>query len=136
MNGESLRWTVPEGSDSLTVELRAEDGQSVFSRTALAGDSLAAQLSPGRYRYRAQAFVGARAVSAAEGPAEVEAVSDELLPRPRVSLEPAAAAAALPDVDAQRSGGYRGLATLGWPYLIIIALFCGEWALRRWSGLR
>lgn len=135
MQGESLRWIVPEGSDSLTVELRGESGESVFSQTAPSGDSLATGLSPGRYRYAARAYVGTRAVSVAEGPAEVEAFSQELLPGPRASFESVTAATGA-DVDARRSGGSRGLATLGWPYLILIALFCGEWALRRWSGLR
>jgi hypothetical protein len=135
MRGAPLRWTVPEGSDSLTVELRAENGESVFGQTAIAGDSLSAWLSPGRYRYSARAYVGARALSAAEGPVEVEAFSEELSPRPRVSLE-SIEAATQEDVGTRRSGGSRGLATLGWPYLILIALFCGEWALRRWSGLR
>ncbi len=135
MQGESLRWTVPEGADSLTVELREASGESVFSQTALAGDSVSAGLSPGRYRYAARAYVGSRALSVAEGPAEVEAFSEELLPRPRASFESVAAATGA-TVDARRSQGSRGLATLGWPYLILIALFCGEWALRRWSGLR
>ncbi len=135
MHGESLRWTVPEGTDSLTVELLAEDGEAVFSRAAAAGDSLDARLSPGLYRYRARAYLDDRAASATEGPAEVEAFSEELLPRSKMSLA-LDTVATREEVWARRSGGSRGLATLGWPYLVLIALFCAEWALRRWSGLR
>jgi hypothetical protein len=133
--GESLRWIAPEGTDSLTIDLVAESGESAFSQTVAAGDSVSARLSPGRYRYRAQAYVDTRQASAAEGPVEVEAFSEELAPRPRVSLEPLAPETQ-EETRASGSGGSRGLATLGWPYLILIALFCAEWALRRWSGLR
>jgi hypothetical protein len=133
--GESLRWTVPEGSDSLNVQLMTAGADTVFQQTAVAGDSLAARLPPGRYRFRARAYLDTRVAAATEGPAEVEEFSEELLPRSRPSLEPAAEMMAV-NAEARGPRGSRGLATLGWPYLVLIALFCAEWALRRWTGLR
>lgn len=133
--GESLRWKAPEGSDSLSIELRVESGVAFLHETAVAGDSLVARLPPGRYRYRAQAYRSGRVASAADGPVEVEEFSAELLPRPQPDLG-SAEEARREGAGARPSQGVRGLATLGWPYLILIALFCAEWALRRWSGLR
>jgi hypothetical protein len=132
--GEELRWTVLEGLDSLTIVLQTEDGQEAFAGTAAAGDSLAVSLPPARYRYRARAYRDEGVVAAAEGPAEVEAFSDELLPRP-ISLSAEVMAATSVAAPSGGAGQSRGLATLGWPYLVLIALFCAEWAVRRVSGL-
>jgi hypothetical protein len=133
--GGALRWASPSDADSLALELLTTNGEAVWRRVVIAGDSVAAFVPPGRYVYAARAYRDGRLVASAEGPAEVEEFARELLPSARVSLaelvESASAATAAP-ADGQR----RGLATLGWPYLILIALFCAEWAVRRFSGLR
>lgn len=133
--GESLRWAVPAGSDSLNVLLLMEDADTVFRQTAVAGDTVIARLSPGRYRFQARAYLDSRVAGTTEGPAEVEEFSEELLPRSRPSLEREGEAVRETEATRQPRGS-RGLATLGWPYLLLIALFCAEWALRRWTGLR
>ena len=38
--------------------------------------------------------------------------------------------------QADSPAGERRLATLGWPYLLLIMLFCAEWIIRRRIGLR
>jgi hypothetical protein len=132
--GEELRWTVLEGLDSLTIALQTEAGQQAFAGTAMAGDSLAVSLPPARYRYRARAYRNDAVVAAGEGPAEVEAFSDELLPGV-ISLTAGLVIPTSVAAPSDGAGQSRGLATFGWPYLVLIALFCAEWAVRRVSGL-
>jgi hypothetical protein len=129
--GEALAWAVPSRTDSLTVELADEDSTVVWSGSAVPADTLSVSLPPGRYRYRARAHGGGQ-VTAASGPVEVEVFTRELLPAPTELLEPGGVVAAVGEADV----GRRGLATLGWPYLVLIALFCAEWAVRRLIGLR
>ncbi len=132
--GEPLRWAVWEEADSLQLTLVDERGDSIWTGSAGRGDSVAVRLPAGRYQYRAQAYREDRVAAAGEGPAEVEAYSEELLPRAGVTE--------VQDAEADRGrpgagrGARRGLATMGWPYLLLIALFCAEWALRRFIGLR
>ncbi len=132
--GEPLRWAVPIEADSLKVTLVDAVGDSIWEGHAAEGDSVAARLPAGRYRYRAQAYREDRVAATGQGPVEVEAYSDELRPRPGFTR--------LEDVEVDRGrtgagrGGRRGLATMGWPYLLLIAVFCAEWALRRFIGLR
>jgi hypothetical protein len=133
--GRPLSWRVPDAADSLLLEIERE-GSAVAWRGAVAGgDSAAVALAPGRYRYVARAYRGGRVTAATEGPAEVEEFSAELLPAPGESLRDALQAAAPPEVPGPLRRPRR-LATLGWPYLVLIALFCAEWAVRRFSGLR
>ena len=73
---ESLRWTVPEGSDSLNVQLLTQEGDTVFQQSAMAGDSVTARLTPGRYRFRARAYLETRLAGVTEGPVEVEEFSE------------------------------------------------------------
>ncbi len=135
--GELLRWVTPGAGavDSLVVELSGEAAGEPVRLTAAAGDSLAVQLSPGRYRYVARAYRGGRlAAVAARGPVEVEAFTPELLPFAGALLAELEADEALR--TGSSAGRRRRLATLGWPYLLLIALFCAEWAVRRVIGLR
>ncbi len=131
--GEPLRWDVPPGVDSLAVVLRNEDGVPSGSAVATAGESLGLGAPPGVYRYRARAYRDGSVVRSAEGPAEVEEFNTELLPT--VAVPPA-------DLTVRLAGSgrtavhRRGLASLWWPYLVLVALFCAEWAVRRFSGLR
>jgi hypothetical protein len=132
--GEELKWTTQEGLDSLAIALQTEDGLEAFAGTAAAGDSLVVSLPPARYRYRARAYRDEGVVAAAEGPVEVEVFSDELLPKP-VSLTAGLVTPTSRVSPTEGAVQSRGLATFGWPYLVLIALFCAEWAVRRVSGL-
>lgn len=133
--GEPLRWRAPERIDSFTVELSASDPGTVWRGVAAGGDSLATVMPPGRYRHTSRAYRDGRVAASAEGPVEVEEFSRELLPASGAPSPEFLAAEARAHVG-RPAAGSRGLATLGWPYLILIALFCGEWAVRRVSGLR
>jgi len=100
---------------------------------AAAADSLVTAAPPGRYRYVARGYREGRVAASAQGPVEVEEFSRELLPGAAV----AESLTAVTPAPVQRSAdGSRRLANSGWPYLILIALFCGEWAVRRRRGLR
>ncbi len=132
--GEALRWRAPGGIDSLTVELDGAEAP-LWRGVAGPGDTLAAHLEPGTYRFRARAHRGETVAASAEGPAEVEEYSRELLPRPAASLDELVAGGG-PAPDQPGAGRPRHLATLGWPCLLLIALFCAEWAVRRYIGLR
>jgi hypothetical protein len=63
---------------------------------------------------------------------DVTAVSSEMLPA-GVVPEPATRNAAL---AAAGDGTGRPLRTSPWPYLLVVGLLCGEWVVRRRSGLR
>jgi hypothetical protein len=130
--GEPLEWITPIAADSVVVELSAA-GQRAYVGAAGAGDTLSKVLEPGIYRYVARAYDGGNVAAAAEGPAEVEPFNSELLPGGGPTLDYSQDVAAA-GRDARRSA--RPLASMSWPYLLLIALFCGEWAVRRFSGLR
>ncbi|KPK80805.1 MAG: hypothetical protein AMS25_08660 [Gemmatimonas sp. SM23_52] len=132
-NGEPLQWRAPERVDSLVVELSASDSGLLWRGVAAAADSLVTAAPPGRYRYVARGYREGRVAASAQGPVEVEEFSRELLPGAAV----AESLTAVTPAPVQRSAdGSRRLANSGWPYLILIALFCGEWAVRRRRGLR
>ncbi len=129
--GEPLSWVVPSRADSLVVELSDQDSTVVWSGSAGPTDTVGVFLPPGRYGYRARAHAE-ESQTTATGPAEVERFARELLPTPTTVVDAADVTTGAGDGDA----GRRGLATLGWPYLVLIALFCAEWAVRRLIGLR
>jgi hypothetical protein len=129
--GEALVWAVPGGVDSLVIEFVDEDSTVVRSGSAVPAGTLSVSLPPGRYSYRARAYAAER-VATATGLAEVERFTRELLPAPAAIVDAAEVTAGAGDGDI----GRRRLATLGWPYLVLIALFCAEWAVRRLIGLR
>ncbi|UCF21252.1 MAG: hypothetical protein JSU87_07685 [Gemmatimonadota bacterium] len=131
--GESIEWLTAPSLDSMSVEVRETEGAVVWSGSALEEDSLEVALPPGRYVYRAQAWRGGAAVSSAQGPVEVEEFSREFLPGASVTAD-STAATFVAGESAEAHG--RGLATLGWPYLLLMALFSAEWVVRRLSGLR
>lgn len=132
--GEALRWPVRVDADSLRVTLVDELGDTIWAGSAGTNDTLAVRLPPGRYRYFARASREDRIAGAADGRVEVEAYSPELLPRAELTLPEGLISDR--QRQAARRGDRRGLATLGWPYLLLIAVFCAEWALRRFIGLR
>jgi hypothetical protein len=131
--GEPLVWLPPADVDSLVVALNAAE-QPVVIASAAGGDTLSERLAPGSYTYIARAYKSGEVVEVAEGPTEVEAFSRELLPR---EASATATTEDFPSPPRENGGGSgRPLASLGWPYLLLIALFCGEWAVRRLGGLR
>ena len=71
----------------------------------------------------------------ASGSVDVEEFNPELLPGWEVTAPELALSAGADDREL-RSAGERRLATLGWPYLILLALFAVEWIVRRRIGLR
>ncbi len=132
---QPFRWSVPVGTDSLAVELRSAEDELVLRAVAAMDDSLATRLPPGRYQYAARAYRSGRVVASASGPVEVEQFSRELLPGSDAAVEGLLELAAVQRSRDRDSRQHR-LATLGWPYLLLIALFCAEWVLRRFIGLR
>ncbi len=146
--GEPLRWVAPPSVDSVTLEMRSDTaggGGGVVLQEAIApADSFEAFLPPGRYEYSVRAFRSGRAAAAATGTVEVERFSPELLPSAPATLVGQggqAGAAGVGSSEATASpadspAGERRLATLGWPYLLLIMLFCAEWIIRRRIGLR
>ncbi|NIR46138.1 MAG: hypothetical protein GWN99_17055 [Gemmatimonadetes bacterium] len=131
--GRPLRWLVPSAADSLAVELSRLDSETVRRAAGAGGDTLELTTPPGRYLYRSTVFRGGEAIASGSGPAEVESFSSELLPRPVDELEAPGAGA---DAPVRVAGRTRRLATVGWSYLLLIVLFCAEWAVRRFIGLR
>lgn len=129
-SGERVAWWVPAaGADTLRLEIRGADGaallDTLLARTA--GTSTR-PLPPGTYGYRATS--GGRLLG--EGRLDVEARSDEMLPRP--------VAPALPPVPARGpgSGGAPGtpLGSGPWPWLLVLVLLSAEWVGRKRVGLR
>jgi hypothetical protein len=128
-----LRWNVPPVTDSLVVEISGAD--TLIRVAAAAPDPLEVRLEAGSYRYIARAYRSDDLVASAAGPVEVERFVPELLPRAKVTLVQRLDFANDPNAgDLGRR--QRRLATLGWPYLLLILLFCSEWAVRRFIGLR
>ena len=134
--GEPMRWVAPGvAADSLQVQLTDAAGRTLSSTvTPQRGDTaLTAALPPGHYRYAARAFGGGSEIARASGPLSVESYSREFLAAPQNLSELRSGPAAL--AGAARGGG-RPLHAFIWPYILLIALLCAEWILRRRWGLR
>jgi hypothetical protein len=127
--GEALTWAAPTFADSISVVVTGEDSVAWRGATA-GGDSLNAYLPPGRYEYTVSTHRSGRPAQSSRGPVEVEEFNTELLPRRAVVVE-----GSFSGERGNRFESGRGLAALGWPFLIVIALFCAEWAVRRMNGL-
>lgn len=131
-------WRMPsEGPDSVRLEIRAVAGEpvldTVLERT---GGALTPPLSAGTYAFRAT--WGEQALG--EGRFDVEARSEEMLPRPAApgpvgAPGPGAGAGGAGSQDAGPSGG-APLRTSPWPYLLVLVLLSAEWVGRRRAGLR
>ena len=87
------------------------------------------ELAPGEYRY---AVLDGQADTIGAGRFDVNAATAEMRPD-RVEPEAPVRSAA---VTAGSAGVGRPLRTSPWPYLLVILLLCGEWIVRRRSGLR
>ena len=132
-----VSWSVPADSAQLRLVVTSTDSVAagaadsiVVDTTVTGGAGISTGvLPPGAYRYvvtdEGGSLVG-------EGRFDVAAATGELIP-PAEEPEPAAGAG-LPVVGAEAPG--RPLRTRPWPYLLVIGLLCGEWIVRRRSGLR
>lgn len=92
-----------------------------------AGRAVTGALPPGHYRYRARTASG----EAATGELTVESYSPELLQ----AVRPLDGGAEERGVGGRSREG-RPLHTVPWPYILVVALLCAEWVLRRRWGLR
>jgi hypothetical protein len=150
--GRPLRWVVPADTDSVLVSLRggpgAADGQTDGGRpdakpaaldtvlVAVDGVAVQAPQPPGHYHYAVRAYGASPEPATGAGELTVERYSPEFT-RPARALGQAAGEPGADRADAvagARPG--RPLRSMGWPYLALVALLCGEWVLRRRWGLR
>lgn len=132
----AVRWLAPGiAADSLVLALRDARGRTSRARlVAERGDTMSsAPLQPGHYSYDVRAFSAGREVARSSGPLTMESYSPEFM-RGRVDLdELKRAPAALAGANAAAG---RPLHTYSWLYVLIVALLCAEWILRRRWGLR
>ena len=126
--GERLSWQTL--GDSASLRVRVESGDGVAVDTTLAGTPIASinPLPPGTYDYTTLTEGGDTLSS---GRFDVAGNSLELLPAPEEPELPLRGAAL-----GWSDGGGRPLRTSPWPYALLILLLCGEWIVRRRSGLR
>lgn len=126
--GAPVRWRLAGDSVVSRVVVRGTDG--VVVDTSVAGERLSTgALPPASYTYSVLAVSGD---TLGAGRFDVTAVSSEMLPT-GVVPEPATRNAALAGAG---DGTGRPLRTMPWPYLLVMGLLCGEWVVRRRSGLR
>lgn len=148
--GAPLRWAVPRTADSLRVTLhplpaevaegRSEAGPDTMRSaapldtvlTAVGGSAVQRSPAYGHYRYEARAFLEPGETADGTGELTVERYSPEFThPGRTIDLgvdDPADTPFA--------AGPARPLRALAWPYLVLVALLCAEWVLRRRWGLR
>lgn len=144
--GAPIRWIVAAPGDSLVVRMERVRGESspvgsgdgdrmdVVMDTMMRVDEGRAEaraFPPGHYRYEARVGGG----DAVRGPLTVESYSPELLHASR-PLELASGVEEARARSGAGSGGGRPLHTAPWPYIVVVALLCAEWVLRRRWGLR
>ena len=127
--GEPVEWSLP--GDTTISRIRVLQGDSVVVDTTVVSESTLSTgvLAPDVYTYE---VTGPSGDTLAAGRFDVSPVTSEMLPAP---VEPGASvrtASALGSDD----GLGRPLRTTPWPYLLVIILLCGEWVVRRRSGLR
>jgi hypothetical protein len=136
--GRTLAWWIPaEGPDTVRLEILGVEGGTVLDTVLARGaGATTPRLPAGAYRYRA---VGGGEV-VGEGRFDVEARSEEMLPRPAVPQLPATA---FPGAAVGRRSGSGTVDAAGaplrrspWPYLLVLLLLSAEWVGRRRAGLR
>ena len=127
--GEPVEWSLP--GDTTTSQIRVLRGDSVVVDTTVASGSPLSTgvLAPDVYTYE---VTGPSGDTLAAGRFDVSLATSEMLPAP-VEPEPSVLSASALGGDV---GLGRPLRTTPWPYLLVITLLCGEWVVRRRSGLR
>lgn len=130
--GEDVVWLAAPGADSVRLTLETAAGEPVLDTVLVPQSGRARQNAPppGEYVYRATVYGAAEQPLEATGALAVAAYSDELV---RPSAE-------LPfddgDGDAVLTAGRQRLHTTAWPWILLVALLCAEWIVRRRQGLR
>ncbi len=128
--GRPLNWWIPARSpDTVRLEIRGEEGAAALHTELVRGvGTTTPPLPPGAYHYRATG--GGKSMG--EGRFDVEARSEEMLPRP-----------AIPELPSAKPGGSDPGAGAGtplrrgpWPYLLVLLFLSAEWVGRRRAGLR
>jgi hypothetical protein len=127
--GEPVEWSLP--GDTTTSRIRVLQGDSVVVDTTVASGSPLSTgvLAPDVYTYE---VTGPSGDTLAAGRFDVSPATSEMLPAPVEPEVSVRTASALGSDD----GLGRPLRTTPWPYLLVIILLCGEWVVRRRSGLR
>lgn len=150
--GQAPSWVAGAAADSVRLTIESEpapierggrgtrEGASANMQGEIAADTTlsldapapheTAALPPGRYSYRAQLFGPQDSLRVVEGEFAVAGYTPELVSAMR-PLEFDVAG-----VDDAGRRGARRLHTYAWPWLLLVALLCGEWLLRRRLGLR
>jgi len=127
--GDDVSWSL--AGDSTALQLLVRNGDGIVTDTIVAGGGSATTdpLEAGPYDY---AVVDPEGDTVSSGRFDVAEGSLEMLPT-----------SAAPELPVQASGlsgigddPGRPIRTSPWPYLLIIMLLCGEWIVRRRSGLR
>jgi len=126
--GDPVEWMMPADSGQVRLVVAAGDSVVVDTTVASGGTVTSRVLPPGLYQYT---VTGSAADTLGSGRFDVNSATAEMLPG-RAEPDVPTRAATL----ASGAGAGRPLRTSPWPYLLVILLLCGEWIVRRRSGLR
>jgi hypothetical protein len=121
----------------MRLQVLSDQGATVMDTVvpSLRADSAGTRaLPPGNYRYRATLFARSGPATTADGPFSVETYSPDFM-RPFVSLADLEPTGDAP-LGRATAGARTPLHGTVWPFVLLIALVCTEWALRRRWGLR
>ena len=124
---EPVRWSIPGDTSSVRIVLRKDRG-AVVDTVVTGREVSVGRLPPGSYDYTVS---GPGGDTLTQGRLDVASTTREMIPR---SEKPVAEQADGERESEVASG--RPLRTSPWPYLLVILLLCGEWVVRRRSGLR
>ena len=127
--GQKIGWSL--GGDSSSVHLEIRSGTEIVTDTILVGggEAMTRSLDPGLYTYT---LVSESDDTVGAGRFDVSGMSLEMLPVPKM---PELSPGSLGLLGKTEDSG-RPLRTYPWVYLLIMALLCGEWIVRRRTGLR
>jgi hypothetical protein len=130
-----MRWVAPGlNADSLVLVLSGNQKSLRSTLVPQQGDTAVAESpAPGHYSYDIVAYSGGKEIARSSGPITVETFSPEYMRRPVDLKKITGAPTSLAHAGA-RAG--RPLHTYPWVYVLIVALLCTEWVLRRRWGLR
>ncbi len=127
--GAPVVWSIPPGVGETRIRVSGADSVVVDTVVTGGGRISTGSLPPGPYSF---VVGGAASDTVASGRFDVATGTNEMLPA-ATDPEPGPPS---PSLAAGDSRAGRPLRTYPWPYLLVIALLCGEWIGRRRSGLR
>ncbi|MGQ0562745.1 MAG: hypothetical protein ACT443_12835 [Gemmatimonadota bacterium] len=133
---EPIRWVAPGiAADSFVLTMGEAAGNK--TRAVLPAQNadtvVSAAGEPGHYTYDIRALRNGSEVARASGPLTIESYSPEFMRRV-VDIEELKNAPRQLAQQARTAG--RALHTYSWLYVLLVALLCAEWVLRRRWGLR